>query len=58
MSDGAPRENPYLSGPEGYGAYGGSKPFSEDTGNAIDAEVRRIIDESHAEATRLKSIRL
>jgi cell division protease FtsH len=46
----APRENPYLSAPEGYGP---SKPFSEDTGNTIDAEVRRIIDESHAEATRL-----
>jgi cell division protease FtsH len=46
----APRENPYLTGPEGFGA---SKPFSEATGNAIDAEVRRIIDESHAEATRL-----
>ena len=46
----APRENPYLAGPEGYGA---SKPFSEDTGNVIDAEVRKIIDDSHAEATRL-----
>ena len=47
----APRENPYLSGPEGYSS--GSKPFSEDTAQAIDAEVRRIIDECHAEATRL-----
>ena len=46
----APRENPYLTGPEGFGA---SKPFSEATGNKIDAEVRRIIDESHAEATGL-----
>jgi cell division protease FtsH len=46
----APRENPYLAGPEGFGA---SKPFSEETGNVIDAEVRKIIDDSHAEATRL-----
>ena len=47
----APRENPYLSGPEGYSS--GAKPFSEDTAQAIDAEVRRIIDECHVEATRL-----
>ena len=46
----APRENPYLSGPEGYV---GAKPFSEDTARLIDAEVHRIIEESHAEATRL-----
>ena len=46
----APRENPYLSGPEGYGA---SKPFSEETAVAVDDEVRRIIGESHAEAKRL-----
>jgi cell division protease FtsH len=46
----APRDNPYLSGPEGYGS---SKPFSEETARAIDEEVRRIIDESHAEARRL-----
>ena len=46
----APRENPYLSGPEGYG---GSKPFSERTAERIDAEVHRIIAESHAEAKRL-----
>jgi cell division protease FtsH len=49
----APRENPYLAVPEGYGA---SKPFSEETGNVIDAEVRRIIDDSHAEATRLLNL--
>ena len=47
----APRENPYLSGPEGYG--GGSKPFSEETAELIDAEVRRIITESHEDAKRL-----
>ena len=46
----APRDNPYLSGPEGYG---GSKPFSEETAEAIDDEVRRIIGESHDEAKRL-----
>ena len=46
----APRDNPYLSGPEGYGA---SKPFSEETAEAIDEEVRKIINESHDEARRL-----
>ena len=46
----APRENPYLSGPEGYG---GAKPFSEHTAETVDAEVRRIIGESHDEAKRL-----
>jgi cell division protease FtsH len=49
----APRENPYLTGPEGYGAYGGSKPFSEETARVIDDEVRKIIHESHEEAKRL-----
>jgi len=48
----APRENPYLQGPEGYGA-GGAKPFSEETARAIDEEVRRIIDDAHREARRL-----
>jgi len=46
----APRENPYLSGPEGYG---GPKPFSEQTAEAVDEEVRRIIGDSHDEAKRL-----
>jgi cell division protease FtsH len=46
----APRENPYLSGPEGYG---GAKPFSEETAETVDAEVRRIIGESHDEAKQL-----
>ena len=46
----APRENPYLSGPNGYA---GEKPFSEETAEAIDAEVRKIIAESHEEAKRL-----
>ena len=46
----APRENPYLGGP---GGYGGEKPFSEETAEAIDAEVLKIIGESHEEAKRL-----
>jgi cell division protease FtsH len=45
-----PRDNPYLSGPTGYT---GAKPFSEATAEAVDAEVRRIIGESHEEAKRL-----
>src|SRR5690348_4322362 len=46
----APRENPYLAGPEAYSA---SKPFSEQTAQAIDEEVRRIIGESHDDAKQL-----
>jgi cell division protease FtsH len=46
----APRENPYLSGPNGYA---GARQFSEDTAEAIDAEVRKIIGESHEQAKRL-----
>jgi cell division protease FtsH len=46
----APRENPYLSG---WGGYGGERPFSEETAKTIDAEVLKIIDESHEEAKRL-----
>jgi len=46
----AARENPYLNGA---GGYGGTRPFSEDTAEAIDAEVRKIIGESHEEAKRL-----
>jgi cell division protease FtsH len=45
-----PRENPYLAGP---GGYGGVRPFSESTAAAIDAEVRKIIGDSHDEAKRL-----
>jgi cell division protease FtsH len=47
----APRENPYLT--SWGGGFGGERPFSESTAAAIDAEVRRIIDECHAEARRL-----
>jgi cell division protease FtsH len=46
----APRENPYLNGSL---SYGNSRSFSEETAEAIDAEVRKIIDESHNEAKRL-----
>ena len=46
----APRDNPYLAGHE---AYMGSKPFSEQTAETIDEEVRRIIGESHQDALRL-----
>jgi cell division protease FtsH len=52
----APRQNPYLAGPDdyaGYGLHGGVRPFSEETARAIDAEVQRIIGDSHDEATRL-----
>ena len=48
----APRENPYLSVPNGYA---GSREFSEETAEAIDEEVRKIIGESHDEAIRLLS---
>jgi cell division protease FtsH len=47
----APRENPYLG--SSLGGYGGARPFSEATAEAIDAEVLRIIGESHEEARRL-----
>jgi cell division protease FtsH len=46
----APRENPYLNGS---GGYAGSRPFSEETAEAIDAEVRKIIGDSHDQAKRL-----
>jgi cell division protease FtsH len=47
----APRENQYLAGAGAFG--GGAKPFSEETAQLIDAEVHRIIADSHAEAKRL-----
>ncbi len=45
----APRENPFLRG----STFGGDRPFSEETARLIDAEVQRIIGESHEEALRL-----
>jgi cell division protease FtsH len=46
----APRENRYLSGANGYGS---ARQFSEETAEAIDAEMLKIIGESHEEAKRL-----
>jgi len=46
----APRDNPYLGLMDGYGS---SRPYSEETASAVDAEVLRIIRESHEEAKRL-----
>jgi cell division protease FtsH len=48
----APRENPYLGGPNGYA---GARPFSEATAATIDAEVLKIIGDSYDEAKRLLS---
>jgi cell division protease FtsH len=48
----SPPQNPYLSGPNGYP---GARPFSDETAEAIDAEVLKIIGESHEEAKRLLS---
>ena len=44
----APTQNPYLGG-----GYGATKPFSEETARRIDAEVFRIIKESHEQAKAL-----
>src|SRR4051812_40818951 len=46
----APRESAFV-GSSGY--WGGEKPYSEKTAQVIDAEIRRIIRESHEEAQRL-----
>jgi cell division protease FtsH len=46
----ASHQNPYLGG-----AYAGDKPFSEETARKIDAEVQRIISESHETAKGLLS---
>jgi cell division protease FtsH len=46
----APRQSPYLGAIPGYEA---RLPISEGTARAIDAEVRRIIEESHDEGMRL-----
>ena len=46
----APPDNPYLGIS---GSYGAARPFGEETARLIDAEVQRIIHESHEEAKRL-----
>jgi cell division protease FtsH len=45
----APRQNQYL----GIGGFGGEKPFSEETARLVDAEVQRIINDSHEQAKSL-----
>jgi len=45
-----PRENPYLGVPL---AFGGAKPFSDETARLIDLEVQRIVNECHTEARQL-----
>ncbi len=47
----APKDNPYLNVMGGWP--GGQRPFSEETAEAIDAEVLRIIGECHEDARRL-----
>jgi cell division protease FtsH len=44
----APTQNPYLGG-----GYGATKPFSEETARRIDAEVLKIIKESHEQSKTL-----
>ncbi len=44
----ASRQNPYLGG-----GFASEKPFSEETARIVDAEVLRIINESHEQAKRL-----
>ena len=46
----APRENPYLGVANGYG---GAKQYSEETAEAIDSEILKIIGESYNQAKRL-----
>src|SRR5690606_8791405 len=46
----APKRNPYLAG---NGSFGGDKPYSEATGQLIDAEVLGLIAECHEQARRL-----
>jgi cell division protease FtsH len=46
----APRENPYLTTIDEFPT---GRPYSESTAAAVDAEVHRIISESHDEALRL-----
>jgi cell division protease FtsH len=46
----APRQNPYLGTATSFGS---DRPFSEETARIIDAEVLRIISESHQQALAL-----
>ena len=49
----APRDSAFLSIPDPSGFGSGGRQHSEATAQVIDAEVRRISEESYAEATRL-----
>ena len=49
----APRDNPYLNTANGYA---GTRPFSEETAEAIDEEVLKIISASHDDAKRLLGV--
>jgi cell division protease FtsH len=48
----AAQKNPYLGAMAGYGS---ERPYSEQTAETIDAEVLKIMNESHEEAKRLLS---
>jgi cell division protease FtsH len=48
----APRDGSYPGAVDGFG-FGGGKPYSEATAEAIDAEVRRLLEEAEIEAGRL-----
>src|SRR5688572_11067108 len=50
----APKQNPYLNSLDGLG--GSTRMVSEETAQMIDAEVLRIITESHDEARRLLTV--
>ena len=49
----APRDSVFLGSTDPFGFGGGGKQHSEETAQVIDDEVRRILQESYAEATRL-----
>jgi cell division protease FtsH len=51
----APADGSYPSAAEGFG-FGGAKPYSETTAQAIDDEVRRLLEEAAAEAGRLLTL--
>src|SRR5258708_7757990 len=47
----APRDGSYSGAADSFG-FGGGKPYSEATAEAIDAEVRRLLEEAEGEAGR------
>jgi cell division protease FtsH len=51
----APPDGSYPSAMDGFG-FGAGKPYSETTAEAIDAEVRRLLEEAAAEAGRLLTV--